>query len=116
MSLASTRLSLTHLCTVERQATVTADGRGHTAGDWATHLSDVPCRFWTPDGGEVLIEGATIAALATSRLLVALGTDVTEADRITSITYRGGTVQDGPLGVRAVLWRTDHLELVLEKV
>lgn len=116
MSLASTRLSLTYLCTVERQATVSADGRGHTTGDWATHISDLACRFWTSEGSEALIEGATIAPLASSRLIVPLGTDVTEADRIVSVTYRGGTVQDGPLGVRAVLWRSDHLELVLEKV
>lgn len=47
------------------------------------------------------------------RLLVPLGTDVVATDRVSAVTRRGVTVVDGPVGIRAVLPRRTHLELVL---
>jgi hypothetical protein len=49
-------------------------------------------------------------------MIVTLATDVTEADRIGAITDRGAAVIVTPLSIRAVLRRTDHLELVLVEI
>lgn len=117
MSLISTRLSLRQACTIERNAATGSDGRGQpNPPDWQTHLSDEPCRFWAEAGQEVIQGQGTVEPVTTLHLVLRADTDVTEADRVASITYRGGTGQDGPLGIRAVLRRPDHLELLLEKV
>lgn len=119
MSLTSTRLSLTHLCTVERDANAggTDDGWGNPqAPDWQSHLADLPCRLWATHGREQVADGTTITPVADLRLIVPLGTDVTDGDRVAAVTSRGDTVQAGPLGVRALLPRRDHLELLLTKV
>lgn len=118
MSLVSSRLSLTHRCTIERDANAGGDdGWGNPpAPSWQTHLSDLVCRSWVTAGREEVKDGQSIVVVEDTRLIVPLGTDVTERDRVASVTYRGGTVQDGPLGIRSVLVRRDRIELVLVKV
>lgn len=117
MSLMSSRLGLTHACTIERNAASGADGRGQPdLPDWQAHLTDEPCRFWADAGREVIEGQGTIEPVTDLRLVLRADADVTEADRVASVTYRGGTAQDGPLGIRAVLRRPDHIELVLVKV
>jgi hypothetical protein len=51
-------------------------------------------------------------------MIVPLGSDVTEQDRISAagVTYRGTTIITGPIGIRAVNPRKDHLELILTRV
>lgn len=116
MSLASTRLSLIHRCTIERDtATAGSWGTPDTA-NWQTHLTDVPCRTWAAAGREAVENTTTVTVVEDVRVIVPLGTDVTERDRVASVTYRGGNVQEGPLGIRAVLHRADHLELVLVRI
>lgn len=118
MSLASSRVALTHVCSLERNASLASgdDGSGNPPpADWQP-LADVPCRFWVDSGTEDVAERTTIAAVTDGRVIVPLGTDVTEADRVAQVAYRGQTVQDGPLGVRARLVRRDHIELLLVKV
>ena len=118
MSLVASRLSLTHLATIERDANAgTSDAWGTpNPPDWQAHLSDQPCRTWATAGREVVTDTTTIVVVEDVRLIVPLGTDVTEADRVASVTYRGGTIQDGPLGIRAVLVNADHIELLLVRV
>lgn len=120
MSLAATRLSLIHLCTIERNVNEdTEDALGQPSPPgWAAHLTDVPCRTWASSGRETVNAdtAASVVVVEEVHLIVPLGTDVTERDRIASVTYRGETTQAGPLGVRAVLTRPDHIELVLVKV
>jgi hypothetical protein len=117
MSLLSTRLAFTYACTIQRNAAAGDDAWGQTGTpDWQDHLTDEPCRFWSEAGREVIQATGTAEPVTDLRLVLSADADVTEADRIASITYRGGTAQDGPLGIRALLRRPDHLELVLEKV
>jgi hypothetical protein len=118
VSLVSTRLALTQRCTIERDANAATAGAWGTpsAPDWQSHITDVPCRVWATTGSETVANGTTVTPVEDVRVIVPLGTDVTDADRIASVTYRGGTAQDGPLGIRAMLARRDHLELVLVKV
>lgn len=117
MSLIATGVSLTQRCTIERdQSASSDDGWGNpTVPDWQTHLSDVPCLAWAEDGREVIEGSATVEPVQTVHLVLSADTDVTERDRVATVTYRGGTAQDGPLAVRALLRRPDHIELVLVK-
>lgn len=116
MSLASSRLGFTYACTIQRNAATGTDGRGQPGlPDWQDHLTDEPCRFWADTGREMIEGQGTVEPVLDLRLVLSADADVTEADRVASISYRGGTVQDGPLGIRAVLRRPDHIELVLVK-
>lgn len=116
MSLVSSRLSLIHRVTVERDDNILmspGDGWGNPQPpDWDDHLTDLPCRIWTQAGREA-VDATTFVVVEDMRLVVELGTDVTEHDRLGDVTYRGDTIITGPIGIRAVLHNQDHLELVL---
>jgi hypothetical protein len=118
MSLVGSRVALTQRCTIDRDANAATTGAWGTPSspDWQPHLTDVPCRAWASSGRENVADGTTVTPVEDARVIVPLGTDVTDADRIASVTFRGGTAQDGPLGIRAVLARSSYLELVLVKV
>lgn len=116
MSLVSSRLSLIHRCTVERNVNAGSDD-GWTnplPPAWEEHIAELACRAWTA-GRDTTTSQGTLAVVLEVHMLAPLGTDVTDADRVASISYRGETIQDGPLAVRAVLGRRDHLELILAK-
>lgn len=117
MSLIATGASLTQRCSIERDASsATDDGWGNpNVPNWQPHLSDVRCFAWAESGQEVIEGSATVEPVQTVHLLLPADTDVTERDRVATVTYRGGTAQDGPLAVRALLRRPDHIELVLVK-
>lgn len=116
MSLMSSRVGLTDRCTIERANTGKADGWNNPgAPKWEPHLEDQPCRAWTETGTEVVDTDKT-AALSSRRLSIPLGTDVTEKDRVASVTRRGSEFFDGPMDIHAVLPFDDHLELILERV
>lgn len=112
MSLIGTRLSLRDRCTIERATATTDTWNVPGTPTWASHLSDVRCRLFAKSGRERTDEDTNVV-VEDFRLLVPLGTDVTESDRIASVTRRGVTVLEGPLGIRSVLPRQSHLELVL---
>lgn len=117
MSLVSSRLALIHRCTIERDVNAgSLDDGAVQPADWQPHLTDLPCRSWVVQGQEQVADGATIVPAASVRVIVPAATDVAEGDRVASVTYRGGTAQDGPLGVRAVLRRGGHTELVCQRV
>lgn len=117
MSLVASRVNLTYLCTIERNNAAGSDGRGQPGlPDWQTHLADEPCRFWAAEGNEILQGAGTVEPTTRLHLVLRADADVTEADRVASVSYRGQTAQDGPLGIRALLRRPDHIELLLEKV
>lgn len=116
MSLASTRLSLIHRATIQRAATTT-DTWGNPAGSpvWSDHLSGLVCRLWAAAGREA-VDPTTVAVVEDLRLIVPLGTDVTEQDRVGAVTFRGSQILAGPTSIRAVLHNDDHLELVLVRI
>lgn len=116
MSLAATRLSFIHRCTVERDINAdTDDGWGNPLPpDFEANLIDLPCRGWVA-GHETVTDKGVLSVVIEVRLLVPVRTDVIVGDHVASITLRGQVYQDGPLAVRAVLPRRDHLELILAK-
>ena len=117
MSLVSTGLSLTHRATVERDANadVVTDGVQQSPS-WSDHLTGLPCRAWTSAGREQL-DPTTSVVVEDMRCIVQLGTDITEQDRLNGVTDEyGNSVIDGIVGVRAVIHRKDHLELILVRI
>lgn len=113
MSLASTRLQLIHEATVLRDT----EGSGSTSWgkespQWTTHIAALPCRVWTSTGRQA-VDQVTTVVVEDMRLICPIGTDITAADRIEQITYRGDAIVPGPVGIRAVMQHKDHLELVL---
>jgi hypothetical protein len=117
VSLTKPAFRLLDRCTFERdQNDGTLDDGAVKAADWQTHLEDVPCRAWVTQGDEQVADGVSVVPAATFHIAVSADTDVTEGDRVASVTYYGETSQDGPLGVRALLRRRNHIELVCTKV
>lgn len=107
---------MTHRCTIERDQ-AGADGWGGTATpDWQEHLADVPCRTAGPNVGREAVTDERTVVVVDQRLLVPLGTDVTERDRLGDVTSRGTVILPGPVGIEAVLRRSTHLELVLTEL
>lgn len=113
MSLVGTRASLTDRCTIQRNQG-TADSWGQKTVSWQTLTANVVCRFWDSTGSEPVDVDRTVAVID-RRLVVPLGTTVTERDRISSVTRRGTELLDGPAHIEAVITHADHLELLLRR-
>jgi hypothetical protein len=118
MSLVTSRVALRYRCTIERQTAAPRDAWNQkpAPAEWQPHLTDVPCRYWVTTGSERVSGGETIVSVVEAHVIVPLATDVTTRDRVASVTYRGGNIQEQPQQVRAVITRADHLELLLTKV
>jgi head-tail adaptor len=118
VSLIGSRVGLRYLCAIARDANAGASDAwgGSPTPNWQP-LATVPCNAWT-GGGRELVEADRTAVVEDRRVSVPLGTDVTEADRVASVTARfgGAVVFEGPMNVEAVLRYDDHLELVLGRV
>jgi hypothetical protein len=117
VSLASSRLIFVHRCAIERNTNLGSDdGWGNPLPpSWESHLEDQPCFSWPASQRAVSHEGTLTAVLIEVKLLLPLGTDVTEGDRIDAISDRGEPLYGGPLSIHAVLPRRDHIELILSK-
>lgn len=118
MSLSSSRVGYKHRCTIQRDANAgTSNEWGNQdSPNWRAHLTDLPCRAWTNAAKEPVDDEKTVV-LEDRRVSVVLGTDVTEADRVASITDKqGSTIFDGPMGIEGVLSYSDHMELILEHI
>lgn len=117
MSLIASRANLIHRTRIERDAnagTLNAAGAVQ-APNWQPYPDLTPCRFWTNTGRELL--DATVTAVDEDmRMVVPLDTDVTERDRLAGVCYRGSFIATGPIGIRAVVHRQDHLELFLVRI
>jgi head-tail adaptor len=112
MSLASSRVGLTHRCTIERR-TFTSDGGGGQTETWANVETDLPCRAWL-ESSRVESIGDRVAEVEDRRLIVPVGSDVQPADRVT-VTVRGEAFMS-EMPVSSVGRRTDHLEIVCREV
>jgi head-tail adaptor len=116
VSLASSRVGLTHRCTIERR-TLTSDGGGGQTETWTTVGEDVPCRAWLESTGDRLdsrLTGGKVVEVEARRLIVPVGTDVQPADRVT-VTVRGEAFMS-VMPVSSVGRRTGHLEIICREV
>ena len=114
----SARSQMAHRCTLERDAAHgTPDGYGlPSASNWQPLAVALPCWLWSTAERE-LIGGQKSEVIEDLRMLVPMGTDVTERDRVNGVTDRlGNPVRRGAMGITAVMAKHDHLELVLTGV
>ena len=117
MSLISARVNLTHRTRIERDqnaGTLNDAGAVH-APDWQANADLTRCRFWVNTGREIL-DATTSVVDEDMRMIVPADTDVTEQDRLAGVCYRGQFIAAGPIGIRAVVRRKDHLELFLVRI
>ena len=115
----SARAQMVHRCAIERDAAHgTPDGYGlSSAADWQLLQANVPC-FWWSTAGRELIGAEKSEVIQDMRMLVEIGTDVTERDRVKDVTDRlGHSIRQGAMGITGPpMWKHDHLELVLTEV
>lgn len=103
----------TDRCTIERASGADDDWGTPGPPTWAAHLTDQPCRLSQTAGHEQVNDQTAVAVVKEMRLLLPFDTDVTEQDRVASVTQRGAPVFTEPVQIRAVLRHPSHLELVL---
>jgi hypothetical protein len=115
VSLTATRIAFVHRCTIERDRATTDDWGQPGTPDWEGNVADLPCYAWVTGGREPVGQERTVVVVDL-RVLLPLGTDVTESDRIGDITERGDVIFPGPHGIEAVLRQRDHLELILVRI
>lgn len=111
------RSRMTQRALVERDTqTESSDSGNPLAPEWEVYLEELPCWLYSSAGREAVDENRT-AVVEDIRLMVPMRTDVTERDRINGITDRlGATVLDGICNIRSVLFKRDHMELLLTRV
>lgn len=82
---------------------------------WAVKAT-VACLVWTKVRREV-IDGDKTALVEDIRAIIPADAAVVEADRISNVKDRAGTVLfAGPLAIDTIQKRRDHLELALRRV
>jgi len=108
---------MTHRALVERNGAAELGPAGEELpAVWATHIAAMPCFLYTPRGREpVQITGVIVTE--SPMMLAPWGTDVTESDRVNSVSDRAGNVyRAGIFRIASVVEAHDHLELQLEAV
>lgn len=114
------RSLMTHRCTIQRDANAAAGevAPGYDADvDFQDYLTGQPCRLWDASASPKRVTTDRDVVTHEWHMDVPRGTDVTEADRITTVTTkRGVPIQDGPLTIRLVMDHRSHKTLVLGEV
>ena len=117
---------LTEQAVIERNQAVPDAYGGSGPDDWQTHQT-VPCRlYWDKSSGvrsanRVYVSPARTVPIDQGGLIVALGTDITENDRISQILTRNPmtgswvTYIDGLFTITAILVQEDHMEVNVER-
>lgn len=110
------RSRMTYRALVERIDKPNTDPWGGGAPSWSTHYAALPCYPWSRVKREA-VDADRSAVVEDLRMIVPVGTDITEADRVNGITDRlGATHLPGLYNVRAVQVRATHKEVALEAV
>lgn len=111
-----------HTVTVSRnEETDVDDGGQPMPPDWQTHLADQPCLAYVRPGraepGVEIVDALKAAVMNERRVLLALDTDVTVADRLGDVTDADGAVVfAGPMNITTVIRRVSYLELAVEAI
>jgi hypothetical protein len=108
---------MTMRATVQRNTPAGTDGFGGPgAAVWANNLASQRCWSWAEKEREV-IDGTKSVLLADHKMIVPLGTDITEDDRVTAIQDRlGANIIANTMRIHSVLRRANHLVCTLEEV
>lgn len=105
---------MTHRAVIERNSADVADR--YAVPGWATFIAAQPCFLYVSGGREVVAPDRT-ADVDVSKMIVPLGADIENTDRINGVADRlGNPVFAGLLNITDVLPHHDHIELTLERV
>lgn len=113
MTSTNVRSRMIHRTTIQRDSAGFDDTIGvKEVPTWADHLTDQPCFFYTSTGREIIQDRAVV--ISNLHMLLPLGADVTEKDRIDGVEDRQGVpIYSGFFQIRSVLPHQHHLELDL---
>lgn len=114
----SIRQRMVHRATIERDGNLVADAYGQPdAPVWYAHVTGQACYFWEPSAQRGEIAGERNADIYAHRLLLPLGVDITEEDRINGVRdRRGQMITAAVFNITQIVRKPDHLLLVLEVV
>jgi hypothetical protein len=99
-----------HLCNIER-VSLASDGGGGQVETWGAQHTNLICRGWYKSAGVMPLGGKAVIAEQRS-VIVPLGKDIREGDRIVSVRDRAGNVIfAGPMMIDSVAHRQDHQQL-----
>ena len=113
--------------TTTQRVTHTSDTGGGFTDMWNNVATNVPCRGYPlrvmaagvrgAIGGVEVVAGERPGIRDVTAVLVPVGTDVQEGDRLLSITDRlGATIFTGPMMVSSVGEYPDHLRLTVRRI
>lgn len=113
---------LTHQAVIQRNQTgYDAYGAVNGPPNWQTHLTLLARVWWDRSSGvrsanRTFVDPAREVPIDVGGLLLPLGTDVTEQDRVSAINLANGTPYiQGIFLITAVLSQEDHMELNLTR-
>jgi len=111
------RSRMTMRATVQRNVPAGTDGFGGPgAAVWGAHIASLACWAYTGREREI-IDGDKTVVLADHKMMVPLGTDITEDDRVTAIKDRLAVdIIGNTMRIHSVIRRTDHIQVSLEEV
>jgi hypothetical protein len=106
-----------HRCSTLRDHGGSDTHGGELAHSWQSNLTGVPCYAFYRTG-MLQQAAAQVEAIETITLLLPVGTNVLDSDRIGDVTDKAGTVLfAGPMVIQGpVARRANHLELTLRQV
>lgn len=112
MTALGSRVTMTHRCTIQR---LTGDANSWGADvSWEDHLTDQPCRAWETSS-KLSDRPGEIVDVMSRKIALPSGTDITTADRVGNVTYRGTVIFDGPQTIDDVQWWPDRVEATLRR-
>jgi hypothetical protein len=107
-----------HRTLVQRDTQTATNAHNHKGTPtWSTHIDALACFLYVPavTRGREDVAAERTVAIRGYAMLVPLGTDVTERDRISGVEDRAGDViLSGVMNIRAVIRHHNHIELALE--
>ena len=106
-----------HRCTIQRDTAGKDSLNNPLPADWHDLRADVKCSVWQGASKGETRAADLVAVVNQWRMELPIGTDITEADRFSSIVDEFGVPWNTkPVTIQAIARRNTHLLLVLDEV
>lgn len=105
---------LDQTCTIQRNTPGAADTHGKAVASWGALHTAIRCHYWEAQESELV--GTPNATRTRERLVLPANTDVTTADRVTSVIGVDAAQVAGALNIREVLKREFDVLCIVEAV
>lgn len=111
----SARTTMIHRCDIQRDPQIHVSDTWGSSSDpgWVSHLVNVSCWYWY-DRSWSIVDGTRQLQMSQPKLLLPIGLDVNDDDRIVSVyDRRGRQIKSGPMRIIDLGTREDHMVLTL---